>query len=57
MIYAIYPTRQDFYKLVLGYFLFSCMTGLRVSNIQKLNRDQLMQNDMKGRNVTNAFIS
>ncbi|AKC21319.1 site-specific integrase [Flavobacterium psychrophilum] len=34
------------YKLVLGYFLFSCMTGLRVSNIQKLNRDQLMQNDI-----------
>ncbi|WP_395058232.1 tyrosine-type recombinase/integrase [Flavobacterium sp.] len=33
------------YKLILGYFLFSCMTGLRVSNIQKLNRNQLMQND------------
>jgi site-specific recombinase XerD len=26
-------------KLILGYFLFGCMTGLRISNIQKLNRE------------------
>ena len=25
-------------KLILGYFLFGCMTGLRISNIQRLNR-------------------
>jgi integrase/recombinase XerD len=29
---------SDSNKLVLGYFLFGCMTGLRISNIQKLNR-------------------
>ena len=33
------------YKLVLGYFLFSCMTGLRISNVQKLERRELLAND------------
>lgn len=26
------------YRLILGYFLFSCMTGLRISDVQKLHR-------------------
>ena len=33
------------YKLVLGYFLFSCLTGLRVSNIQALSRQEFVNND------------
>lgn len=33
------------HKLVLGYFLFSTMTGLRVSNIQQLRRKDLLDND------------
>lgn len=33
------------YKLILGYFLFSCMTGLRVSNIQALTRQEFLNND------------
>jgi site-specific recombinase XerD len=33
------------YKIILGYFLFSCMTGLRVSNIQQLNRQEFLNND------------
>jgi len=32
-------------QLVLGYFLFSCLTGLRISNIQKLHRRELLKND------------
>lgn len=30
------------WKLILGYFLFSCMNGLRISNVQKLKRAELM---------------
>lgn len=29
------------HRLILGYFLFSCMTGLRISDIQKLNKEDL----------------
>lgn len=29
------------HKLILGYFLFSCMTGLRISDIQSLERSQI----------------
>jgi integrase/recombinase XerD len=32
-------------QLILGYFLFSCMTGLRISNVQKLQRKDLLAND------------
>lgn len=32
-------------KVILGYFLFSCLTGLRISNIQQLNRNELLSND------------
>ncbi len=33
------------YKIILGYFLFSCMTGLRISNIQALERREFANND------------
>lgn len=33
-------------KLILGYYLFACMTGLRVSNIQDLSRHELLQKDV-----------
>jgi site-specific recombinase XerD len=36
----------DHHKLVLGYFLFGCMTGLRISDIQKIERKDLMNNDI-----------
>ena len=32
------------YRLILGYFLFSCMTGLRISDVQKLTRKNFMDN-------------
>lgn len=34
-------------QLILGYFLFGCFTGLRISNIQKLRREELMNNDVQ----------
>lgn len=34
--FSEYITEKN--KLVLGYFLFGCMTGLRISNIQRLTR-------------------
>lgn len=34
-------------RLVLGYFLFGCMTGLRISNIQKLTRNDFKNGEMK----------
>ena len=30
------------HKLILGYFLFACMTGLRISDVQSLERFQLL---------------
>lgn len=33
------------YKLILGYFLFSCMNGLRISNVQELERKDLLSSD------------
>lgn len=35
---------DDSYRLILGYFLFSCMTGLRISDIQGLERSNFMDN-------------
>lgn len=35
---------SDSYRLILGYFLFSCMTGLRISDVQKLKRSNFMDN-------------
>lgn len=40
------PYIEKTYKLVLGYFLFSCFTGLRISDIQNLRRSDLTNNDM-----------
>ncbi len=34
-------------KLILGYFLFSCMTGLRISNVQRLTRQEVEQKDIQ----------
>lgn len=31
------------HRLILGYFLFSCMTGLRISDIQKLDREGIYE--------------
>lgn len=33
-------------KLVLGYFLFACMTGMRISDIMKTTRKQLLERDL-----------
>lgn len=35
---------SDSHRLILGYFLFSCMTGLRISDVQKLTRSNFMDN-------------
>jgi integrase/recombinase XerD len=50
------------YRLVLGYFLFSCMNGLRISNVQELTREQLMSNDfslilVKGNKDKNMILN
>lgn len=34
----------DSHRLILGYFLFSCMTGLRISDVQNLTRKNFMDN-------------
>ena len=35
------PFMNDRYRLTAGYFLFSCFTGLRISDVQQLRRKQL----------------
>lgn len=35
---------QESHILPLGYFLFSCYTGLRISDIQQLSRNQILEN-------------
>jgi integrase/recombinase XerD len=37
-------------QLALGYFLFACMTGLRISDIQELKRTQLLSRDFAFKN-------
>jgi len=38
-------------QLTLGYFLFSCMTGLRISDVMQLNRNQLIYKDIAFKNI------
>jgi integrase/recombinase XerD len=50
------------WKIILGYFLFSCMNGLRISNVQALNRVELMSNDfsiilVKGNKDKNMILN
>jgi len=47
-IYELYMATytSDSIRIVAGYFLFACMTGLRISNVQALNRDQLLDDDV-----------
>ena len=33
------------WRLILGYFLFSCMNGLRISNVQRIERYEILNND------------
>lgn len=40
-------------QLTLGYFLFSCMTGLRLSQVQDLERHQLLSSDFSFINKKN----
>jgi len=37
-------------RLILGYFLFSCFTGLRISDVQNIDRKDLLENEV-------AFVS
>jgi integrase/recombinase XerD len=34
------------HRMILGYFLFSCFTGLRISDIQSLKRRELLENEI-----------
>lgn len=34
------------FKLVLGYFLFDCMTGLRIGDLMKIERRELLENEI-----------
>jgi site-specific recombinase XerD len=43
--YYYSPFINPSYRLILGYFLFSCMTGLRISNVQGLIRKNLLDSD------------
>ena len=50
------------YRLILGYFLFSCMNGLRITNVQGLNRSELINNDfsiilIKGNKEKNMILN
>ncbi len=42
--YYLSPYINESNQLILGYFLFSCMTGLRISDVQKLTRSNFMDN-------------
>jgi site-specific recombinase XerD len=42
--YYFSPYISDSYRLILGYFLVSCMTGLRISDIQSLRRNNFIDN-------------
>lgn len=42
--YYFSPYISDSYRLILGYFLMSCMTGLRISDIQALTRNNFVDN-------------
>ncbi len=42
--YYFSPYIPDSYRLILGYFLVSCMTGLRISDIQSLRRSNFIDN-------------
>ena len=42
--YYFSPYISDSYRLILGYFLVSCMTGLRISDIQSLKRTNFIDN-------------
>ena len=42
--YYFSPYISDSYRLILGYFLVSCMTGLRISDIQGLRRNNFVDN-------------
>ena len=41
-------------KLVLGYFLFGCMTGLRISDLMDINRNDLINNEISFINTKSA---
>lgn len=34
------------YKLITAYFLFSCMTGLRISDLQRVNRKDIIEDEL-----------
>ena len=44
MVYYFDEFTSSHDKLVCGYFLFSCMTGLRISDVQKTTRKSLNEN-------------
>jgi integrase/recombinase XerD len=39
--YYTSPFINSAYKLILGYFLFDCMTGMRISDLMKIERKEL----------------
>lgn len=39
--YYMGETIPNEYRLVLGYFLFSCFTGIRIGDIQRINREDI----------------
>jgi len=41
-------------KLILGYFLFSCMTGLRISDVQSIERYDVKYNEVSFVNTKSA---
>lgn len=45
---------NESYRLVLGYFLFSAMTGLRITNVQQLERYELLNSDFQFINLKSS---